>query len=57
MNGPFSMKGHIQNFIGKPKRKRLPRMPRHRLEDNIKMDYIGMGSENVDSTALVQDKG
>lgn len=56
MNGPFSMKGDIQNFTGKPKRKRPPGMPRHRWEDNIKMDYIVRGSENVDSLGLVQDK-
>jgi len=40
--GPCSMDGGqdscIQDLVGKPERKRPPGRPRHRWEDNIKMD-------------------
>jgi hypothetical protein len=36
-------RGAYRNFVGKPGRKRPLRRPRHRREDNIKMDLQEVG--------------
>ena len=42
-------------FVGKPERKRPFGRPRHRWEDNIKMDLKGMGCGGLDWINLAQD--
>ena len=42
--------------MGKPEGKRQLGRPRHRWEDNIKMDLQEAGSEGTDLTDLAQDR-
>jgi hypothetical protein len=42
--------------VGKPGRKRPLRRPRHRWEDNIKMDLQELGCGGMDWTELAQDR-
>jgi hypothetical protein len=42
-------------FIGRPKGKRSLGRPRHRWEDNIKMDLREMGIDRANSIQLAQD--
>jgi hypothetical protein len=49
------MRNAYKILVGKPKGKRLLRRPRHRWEDNIRMDLRDTGWENVDWMPLVQD--
>jgi len=42
--------------VGKPEGKRQLGRPRHRWEDNIKMDLQEAGSEGTDLTDLAQDR-
>jgi hypothetical protein len=42
-------------LIGKPEGKRPLRRPRHRLEDNIKMDHREIGFGDVDWIHMAQD--
>jgi hypothetical protein len=42
--------------VGKPERKRLVGRPRHRWEDNIKMDLQEVGCEDMDWIELTQDR-
>jgi hypothetical protein len=44
-------------LVGKPGRKRPPRRPKHRWENNIRMDLMEIGWESVDLMHLVQDRG
>jgi hypothetical protein len=47
-------KGVYKVLVGKPEGKRPPVRPRHRWEDNIKMDFqVGCGG--MDSIDLAQD--
>jgi hypothetical protein len=43
-------------FIGKPQTKRPLWRPRHRREDNIRMDLREIGWEGVDWMHLAQDR-
>jgi hypothetical protein len=43
-------------FVGKRDEKNPLRRPRHRWEDNIKMDIMETGLEGVDQISLPQDK-
>jgi hypothetical protein len=43
-------------LVGKPKGKRPLRRPRHRWEDNIRMDLREIGLEGVDWIHLAQDR-
>jgi hypothetical protein len=43
-------------IIGKPEGRRPLARPRHRSEDNIKMDFEGRGWEGVDWIYLTQDR-
>jgi len=42
-------------LVEKPEGKRLLGRPRHRWEDNIKMDHQEVGREGMDWIDLVQD--
>jgi len=42
--------------VGKPEGKRPLGRPRHKWEDNIKMDLQGMGYGGVDLIDLAQDR-
>ena len=42
--------------MGKPKGKRPPGRPRHRWEDNIKMDLQEVGCGGMDWIELIQDR-
>jgi hypothetical protein len=42
-------------LVRKPEQKRRHGKPRHRWEDNITMDYKGIGWEGVDCMHLAQD--
>jgi hypothetical protein len=42
--------------VGKPEGKRLLRRPRHRWQDNIKMDLRAIGWDGMDWTDLAQDR-
>ena len=42
--------------VGKPEGKRPLRRPRHRWEDNIKVDLQEMGCEGMDWIELAQDR-
>jgi hypothetical protein len=57
--------GHITNMgemnvykilVGKPEGKRTLRRPKHRFEDNIKMDHREIEWEGVDWMHMAQDK-
>jgi hypothetical protein len=43
-------------MIGNPEGKKQPGMPRHRWEDNIKIDYKVIRCDNVDWIQVVQNK-
>jgi ribosome biogenesis protein Nip4 len=43
-----------RNMVGKPERKKLLQRPRHRWEDNIRMDLRETGREVVDWIHLAQ---
>jgi hypothetical protein len=43
-------------LVGKPERKRPLGRPRHRWEDNVRMDLQELGRGCVDWIGLVQDK-
>jgi hypothetical protein len=43
-------------LVGKAEGKRPPGRPRHRSEDNIRMDLREIGSEGVDWMHLAQDR-
>jgi len=43
-------------LVGKPERNTSLRRPRHRREDNIRMDLRERGWESVDWIHLAQDK-
>jgi hypothetical protein len=43
-------------LVGKPKGKRPPGKPRHRWEDNAKMDLREIGWGDMNWTYLAQDK-
>jgi ribosome biogenesis protein Nip4 len=48
---------HVYNIlVGKPEEKRQLRRPRHRWEDNIRMDLREIGWKSVDWMHLVQDR-
>jgi len=42
--------------VGKPEGKRTLRRPRHRWEDNIKMDLQEVGCGGMDWIELIQDR-
>jgi hypothetical protein len=46
----------IQNCVGKPKGKKPLKTPRHRWEDNIKLDLRETGVKGVDQIHLAQDR-
>jgi hypothetical protein len=46
----------IQFFVGRPEGRRTHGSPRHRWEDNIKMDLNGIRSEVVDWLHVTQDR-
>jgi hypothetical protein len=54
-----SANGEMRNaykiLVGKPERRRPFRKPRHRWEDNIKMDLREIGFGDVDCIHLAQD--
>jgi hypothetical protein len=43
-------------FVGKPGRKTPPRTPRHRWEDNIKVDIRQIGQGGMDWIDLAQNR-
>jgi len=43
-------------FVGKPEGKRPLGRPRHRWEDNIKVDLQEVGCEGMDCVELAQDR-
>jgi hypothetical protein len=49
-------RGIYRVLVGKPEVKRPLGRPRHRWEDNIKMDLQGVGCGGVDWIELVQDR-
>jgi len=49
-------KGVHRVLVGKPEGKRPLRRPRHRLEDNIKMDHQKVGGGCEDWMELAQDR-
>jgi hypothetical protein len=49
-------RGMYRVLVGKPERKRLMGRPRHRWEDNIKMDLQEVGCWGVDWIELAQDR-
>jgi len=50
------MIGVYRVLVGKPEEKRPLGRPRHRWEDNIKMDLQEMGYAGMDLTKLAQDR-
>jgi len=46
----------IQGLVGKPEGKRPLGRPRHRWEDNIKMDLQEVGCGGMDWVKLAQDR-
>jgi len=48
-------RGAYRIFVGKLEGKRLLKRPRHRLEDNSKMDLQEMGLRGMDGIGLAQD--
>jgi len=50
------MKNAFTILVGKPEGKRLLVRPRHRWEDNIRMDLRELGWEGVDWIHLAQDR-
>jgi len=49
-------KGIYRVLVGKPEGKRPLRRPRHRWEDNIKMDLQEVGCRSMDWIELAQDR-
>ena len=49
-------RGVYRVLVGKPEGKRPLVRPRHRWEDNIKMDLQEVGCEGMDSTDVSQDR-
>jgi len=47
----------VQCFGGKPEGKRPLGRPRHRWEDNIKVDFQEVGCGGMDWIELAQDRG
>jgi hypothetical protein len=45
-----------RDLVGKPEGKSPLGRPRHRWEDNIKMDLQGVGCEGMDWIELAQDR-
>jgi len=52
-----SCRGVYRDLVGKPEGQRLLGRPRHRWEDNIKMDLQGVGCEGMDWIDVAQDRG
>jgi hypothetical protein len=50
------MRNAYKILVGKPEGKRLLGRPRHRWEDNIKMDFREMGLVGVDTIHLAQNR-
>jgi hypothetical protein len=50
-------RGVYRVLVGKPERKRPLGRPRHRWEDNNKMDLKEMGCGGMDWIDLAQDRG
>jgi hypothetical protein len=50
------MRNSVSILVGKPEGKSPLGRPRHRWEDNIRMDLREVGSEGVDWVHLVQDR-
>ena len=48
---------HMQGLVGKPEGKRPLGRPRHRWEENIKMDIQEVGCGGVEWIELDQDRG
>jgi hypothetical protein len=44
-------------LVGKPERRRSLGRPRHRWLDNIRMDLVDVGWDDVDWIGLSQDRG
>jgi hypothetical protein len=51
-----AVKIHLLALPGKPERKRPLGRPRHKWEDNIKMDLQEVGSGGMDWIKLAQDR-
>jgi len=49
-------RGIYRILVGKPEGKRPPGRPRHRWEDNIKMDLHEVGWGGMDCNDLAQDR-
>ena len=49
-------RGVYRFFVGKPERKKPLGRPKHRWEDNIKMDFHGVGGGVLDRIELAQDR-
>jgi hypothetical protein len=49
-------RGIYRVLVGKPGGKRALRRPKHRWEDNIKMDLREVGCGDMDQIKLVQDR-
>ena len=49
-------KGAYKVLMGRPDGKRPTRGPRHRLENNIKMNLLKVGLGGMDWIALAQDR-
>jgi hypothetical protein len=60
MGRAYSMHGQMRNvyktLVGKPEGRRPVRRPRHRWENNIKMDLRGICMVGVDWSHLAQDR-
>jgi len=54
--GTGEWRGVYRLLVGKPKGKRPCVTPRHRFEDNIKMDLQEVGCEAMDWIELAQDR-
>jgi hypothetical protein len=50
------VRGAYRILVGKPEARGALGKPRHRWEDNIKMDLSEVGWRSVDWIAVVQDK-
>jgi hypothetical protein len=49
-------RGVYRNLVGRPEGKRPLRRPRHRWEDNIKMDLREIGIDGANWVQLAQDR-
>jgi hypothetical protein len=49
-------RSELKILVGKPERKRPSGRPRHRWEDNIRIDLMEIGREDVDWMHLVQSR-